>query len=511
MLPVPTAQPDAERAARRILAAVVLIQLVLFALVVRGPIRELFAPGGSTAPHAIGPVIGEIDTHGYYAWLRSPLFDGDWDFTNEYDIYQSQRPAGEAPNYKTPTGRAPNHWSVGPALVWSVAVVPVHFVLKAVGAEGEEPRGYSNPYQLAVGAVTFALSLLTLLCAYRIAAAFAPPVAAATAAGMVVLGTSIVGYGTIALGMAHGPATAALAAYACVWVRTFGSTRLARWCAVGLLLGAACLMRWQLAVFAVLPALEAVWLARENRQWVRPLALLSCAALASVIAFTPQMVAWTVIYGRPVLNPHPTEAEWLAPSFWRVLWSPDRGLFYWTPVALFGAIGLFAASRPGRGGAPQARILLVAVAIQIYVITALVDRGVCLGHSFGFRFLTEACVVLVVGLAVLFRAVSPRWGGFVAGACGAAVCWNLFLLGVYDRCVLGAEDGPAALMNAVFRYIIRRPFDATLWPVFSVVLAFQIRRGFRASEPAPVEAVNNSDSDGFLGRFLRRFGRSQTH
>jgi hypothetical protein len=272
---------------------------------------------------------------------------------------------------------------------------------------------------------------------------------------------------------------------------------------VGLLLGVACLMRWQLATFALLPGLELVRLVRENwRRPLRPVALGVCAAGGAVIGFVPQMIAWCVVYGQPLVNPHPTVAAWLAPSFGRVLFSVDRGLFYWTPVALFGALGLLAAVRPGRGDA-RLRFLLVAVVVQVYALAALADRGVCLGSSFGFRLLTETVVVLVVGLAVLFRSVTPRWAASVAVTCGIAVGWNLILLSVYCHSVPGSEAGPASLISAAVRYISRRPLEAALWCAVATVLAVQLRRGFGSSENGSEPALRAPLR--VLGRLLRRF------
>ena len=175
------AQPAADRAARRILAVVVLIQICLFVSATRSQFRETVSPGGFTRPQILGATVGGIDCHGYYGWLRSLLIDGDWDFANEYLFYQAHWPGSDGPLPRTPTGRTANQWSVGPAVAWSVAVVPVHYALTAAGVESQEPRGYSPPYQLAVGAVTLALSVATLLFAYRIARTFAPPVASAVA------------------------------------------------------------------------------------------------------------------------------------------------------------------------------------------------------------------------------------------------------------------------------------------------------------------------------------------
>src|SRR5207247_2147611 len=90
---------------------------------------------------------------GYYAWLRSLLIDHDWDFDNEFDEHNPHHYYVPPSSYRTPLGRRANQWSIGPACLWAVTVVPGHFLLKATeGASGSwAADGYSLPYQLFVG------------------------------------------------------------------------------------------------------------------------------------------------------------------------------------------------------------------------------------------------------------------------------------------------------------------------------------------------------------------------
>src|SRR5437879_5226457 len=68
---------------RCVLAVVVLFEVYLFA----GFHRERWH---ALQAHVVPPRHGEglvirCDGHGYYAWLRSLLVDGDWSFDNEFD------------------------------------------------------------------------------------------------------------------------------------------------------------------------------------------------------------------------------------------------------------------------------------------------------------------------------------------------------------------------------------------------------------------------------------------
>jgi hypothetical protein len=403
---------------------------------------------------ALGP-----DWAGYYAWLRSPLIDHDFHFDNEFAPTFALLPAMARDKAfpVTPTGHRGNPWPVGPALAWAPAVIVVHKAIRRLGRHSLWPaEGYSPPYQLAVGGTTLALALLTLVFTYRIARRVARPTAAAAAAGLITLATPVVAYGAVEVSLAHGPATAALTLFVFVWLKTFGSTRTLRWAGLGGLLGLACLMRWQLVTFAMLPTLEAIWLAIRADNWWAAVGVgtrLAVAGLASVIAFIPQLVAKQIVYGHPLGGLHETAQNWLTPSIWAVLGSTDRSLFSWTPITLPALAGLVYAALRTRHLAVA--LLTAAAAVHIYTVSALLGNQVFLGRSFGFRFLTETCALMAPGIAVLFDRAGPRTIRWLAVTGGLLVAWNLLLLGVFRHEVGGAEGGdPLAVLALVRKYFM---------------------------------------------------------
>jgi hypothetical protein len=135
-------------AARLILALVVLAELALFAAVryvwwqARAPERPLTLTGEGFAVRG--------DGLGYYAWLRSLLIDGDWDFANEFDEHNAL--GDDVRIGLTELGRRENPFSVGPACAWSLGVVPVHLFLEYHRDLPWPADGYSLPYQLASAA-----------------------------------------------------------------------------------------------------------------------------------------------------------------------------------------------------------------------------------------------------------------------------------------------------------------------------------------------------------------------
>lgn len=495
-----------NRRARLILVVAALAYVALFWVNTSGRVRCRAAVKTEELCQNGAGVVVWNDGHGYYAWLRSALIDGDLHFENEFtDLNPWGRqyfPRGMG----TPTGHYPNFWSVGPACAWALPVLACHGAV-ASGAAGAWPAdGYSLPYQLTVAGTTLALGLGTLVLLFGICRHFAEPVTAACAAACVGLGTTLVYYATVEPSMGHGPAAACFALFCWYWLRGFGETSARRWFVLGLLLGVSALMRWQLASYALLPAGEWLWLLRRDRAdrptAPRAAALVALALAGGLLGLAPQLAAWKVVYGGWFAQPIGLERNWLAPDLWNVLCSTDRSFFYWTPITLLSALGLVLALRRS-GQRPQLALLLVGFAVQVYALAAIrggANVGVCLGAAFGHRTLTESCVVLAPGLALLLGA--RRW---VLPLALALVGWNLLLIGAYRFWVLPAEGGgtPVELWAAVTGYAHRRATDALLLAILPVLALALLGRSVPA-DAAPERRPRPAVLARIRARLLRR-------
>ena len=436
------------------------------------------------------------DGLGYYAWLRSLLIDGDWSFDNEFDEHNPLHEGAPRAGAVTPIGRRANRWSVGPACVWAVTVVPGHLVVKGLQRFGFPwaADGYTLPYQLLVGWTSLLVSLGGLVLVYRICRHWARPVPAALAAALLTLGSTIVYYNSVEVSMAHGLGTAALAALVWYWLESYGSERAVRWLLVGALVGAVVLIRWQLATFALLPAGEALlacWAAcraRAPRALWRPLLLLTLAGLAAAAAFTPQLVAWHCVYGHWLQPPLRLAHHWLYPRLWEVLGSENRSLFYWTPITLLACVGYFWALRPGRGpagaaGAPLA-LLAVSFVVQVYALASIRGVGVFLGSAYGFRQLTEALVVLAPGLALLLDRAGPRLYAWLCVVGCVLVVWNLLLICEYRYLLIPVNTGAplGRLLGSLPHLVHGKPFILVAQLAVPLLLWALLRRrdGFAA-------------------------------
>jgi hypothetical protein len=442
------------------LAVAVLFELCLCAGYFHERWHKSLVPLGRPQALTGAGLVIRSDGLGYYAWLRSLLLDGDWSFDNEFDEHNVIGDFVPPPDERTPLGRRPNPWSVGPACVWALTVVPGHGLLRAWPGPLPWPAdGYALPYQLIVGGTTLLASFLGLGFLYGLCRHDAGPAAAALAATLLTLGTSLVYYNAVEPSMGHGVGTAAVAGLAWYWRRTYGSARPGRWLLLGVLVGFVAAVRWQLATLAVLPVGEALlglpFRDRRAHSGAFGLPLNGALAVAgAVLGFSPQLLAWRCVYGDWFVAPMAVAHNWLRPAVGHVLFSADRGLFVWTPLALVALLGGLTGLRRAD---PAARLLLFAFAVQVYALASVFGTGVYLGVAFGFRQLTESLVLLAPGLAVLLQR-APRWVG-VAGC--LLVLWNLLLLAQFRYGLIPADAGAdlLTLLANVGHLLRRRPLS----------------------------------------------------
>jgi hypothetical protein len=461
-----TDEPGSRRTALAILAVTVATQTGFFALQVTARCR--FALTNPPPPPAVigeGAVI-RGDGLGYYAWLRSLLFDRDWSFDNEFDDFNATGSGVPPKGTRTVRGLRPNQWSVGPACVWAVMVVPAHAVLPL------GPTGYELPYQVLVGVTSLLATVVGTGFLYGICRVFARPDRAALATAFMTLGTSVVYYGSVDGGMAHGPATAALAGFVWYWLRTLNSPRPGRWFLLGVLLGVVALMRWQLATFGVLPVGEAL-LSVRRATWRRTCGRLMLLGAGAGVGFVPQLIAWRLVFGQWLVAPVTITHHWSRPDFWAVLFTTNRGLIYWTPITALACVG-FAV---GRGRAPLA-MLGLAFMTQVYALASIRGTYVDLGASFGYRYLTEACVVLAPGLALLLERAPRQWYRRLAVVGCGLVGWNLLLIDQYRHFIVPPEAGgtPGELLAGLWQLTHRRPLEMIACLAVAVMLTWLVLR-----------------------------------
>ena len=367
------------------------------------------------------------DAGSYFVYLRSATFDRDLDFRNDWEGLERPLPA------LMPDGRPLNTQSVGPALAWSPFFAAAHGYVRWEHARGRAryaPDGFAPPYRraAALGTPAYVLASLVLL-GGTLARRFGRRIGWVALAAAV-LATPVVYYTVVVPSMAHGLTFAACAAllWACVRAEEAPSAR--RWLAVGLLLGLAALVRWQSAVWALFVGVLAI---RELRRRRVRAGWLASAALLSVVALLPQLLAWQALYGRFFTVPQgPGYMDWSAPHLVDVLLSADHGLFAWSPIAWLGLAGLLVGWRRDTWLHTGALLTFAATA---WVNGSVTDWDWAAGDAFGARRFDLVVPLLAWGLATLIRVARPALARAPllapAALLAALVAWNVGLVSLF--------------------------------------------------------------------------------
>ena len=371
----------------------------------------------------------------YYAYLRSIAFDHDVNFNNDYRLLG----IGDKTYLfnATPTGYAHSAWTIGPAFAWAPFFGAGDVVARVLRREGVDVAidGTSYPYRQAICIAGLVYGLLGCWFCYRITRRlFAIPVAAAATA-LVTAGSFIIWYFVKEPTMTHSLAMASVAGFVWLWLATRERRTVSQWAWLGVLAGFMALIRWQSALFAVLPAFDAARaLARAIRAGDRPAAVhvVGCGLLfmaAGIAAFAPQMLAWKSIYGTYVArSPVGPQIRWLAPQLTDILWSARNGLLSTSPVLYLAAIGLvaFAFAEPAIG-VPS----IVAIALMVYFNAAIQDWWG--SAAFGARRFDGTLPLFAIGLAAFLDGAASLVRRHATAAVTAALSllalWNLGLVG----------------------------------------------------------------------------------
>jgi hypothetical protein len=350
------------------------------------------------------------DSVPYFIYLRSAVFDCDIHFANEWEAFN----VGSKP--LTATGRPANLHSVGPAILWSPFFLLAHaYVLaaRALGWGRFAASGYSAPYLLSTALGTATVVVVSSFFLWRACVERFGRDAGALAVLGTILTSTIPYYVFVAPAMAHGAVFAAGAAFLVLWMNAEKQPSLAGWLRLAVLLGIISLLRWQAVVLGLMfiPLVIDAWRRRLLRWWW-PMA----AAGVALLVFSPQLLAWQVLFGHPFAAPSQQHGmSWSSPHFIKVLISADRGLFTWSPMMFVACLGWLPLLRTWKSMAWSAW--------GVFFATAWINGGVAMWWG---------APLWALGLAALLQAASRVLARRPLLAPAAALlfffAWNLGLM-----------------------------------------------------------------------------------
>jgi hypothetical protein len=408
------------------------------------------------------------DGYMYFVYVRSLVKDGDIDFTNEYTHYgQIEREDLRVP---TVTGLRRSVFSIGSGIMW----IPFFLVGEAV-ARGQEAlglsadlSGYGPTHVNAVALGTFAYGLAAVLLVHALLRRhFRPGVALASA---VLLWTATFLHWYMVHQPAMAPPISAFATALVLWLWDRHRDRLspAALAAVGLALGLAMSIRWQNAIFGVLPAFDLVRAAVRKERPPRLAAAAAALLLGTIAGALPQMFAWHALYDVWILThaPHGTDFVRLErPFLLETLFSSRHGLLSWTPVLWGGFLGLVPLVR----WRPALGLPLVAPILLMTYLNACSGDWWAGGAFSNRRFdglLPALACALAASIEVLRAWVRRRPRAVVALAVLPCLAWNGTMAVLAHRGALPASDTVAfpRLVGGAARVVADVAGSPPTWP-----------------------------------------------
>ncbi len=380
----------------------------------------------------------------------------------------------------TPSGLRVNFGTIGSAILWAPFYAIGDLTARMLHAFGRDVAvdGFSQPYIVAVTYASafygFLAIVLSAGVARRVTDYGLGPALIAWA------GTPLLFYMYAAPPYSHACSAFAVALFVTLWIHVRRD-----WSARGLAgLGASAalmaMVREQDLFFVVGPMLDFALTANANRP---AFSRMTKAAIVGTAVFAmcmlPQLIAYQALNGQPSPSKLVSrKMTWTAPHALQVLFSPEHGFFFWTPLAIAAIAGLAVLAARGLADKPDSRRIgicaLAMVAVQVYV-SGSVESWTVAG-AFGQRRFVALTVLLVVGVATVWRVrgTGVRTGALRAGAGGCR--GNLVERG-NDGAVRCGTHGPSTAAAGTQR--LRRLRDAaadraadclSLYPASGLVL-----------------------------------------
>lgn len=415
------------------------------------------------------------DGVGYYAFARALLiehrlnFEKDWLAANmSFRMGKIDAEGHILPDAYTPTGHLDNHFSIGPAILWSPFLVAAHVGVIAYDTIGGNVAadGYSRPYILAMALGTVVYGFLALWISFRLARKYLPERWAFLATVGIWFASSLPVYMYFNPSWSHAHAAFVVALFIWYWDGTREERSGTQWFYLGAIGGLMLDVYYVNIVPLLLPLFESLsvyWgaLRRAGSEKVAGLFGKNTVFAAGVLAaFFPTLLTKKIIYGSYLKSGYEHLFAWTPGALLKVCVSADHGLFSWTPILLLAVVGLFLFQRYD---GTLAVYMIAVFGTFLYIVGCYVNWDGL--SSFGNRFFISLTAVFVMGLAAFFgslthvfkenRTYTVAWGGT-----GLLIVWNLGLIFQWGTHLIPAR-GPISWPEAAYNQFAVVPVQAS--------------------------------------------------
>ncbi|HEY1909543.1 MAG TPA: hypothetical protein VGG73_01360 [Vicinamibacterales bacterium] len=377
-------------------------------------VRHFVAAAALLAAAAYISVYGRLDSlqqirsdgYSYYVYLPSAFLYHDLTLEKlKDDWYGGLYPEFTGIRRWPVTGRLMNLHPIGTA----VLIAPFFFVADFLSRWSNLPRdGFSLYYQHGAAIAGLVYFLFGLAIVRRmLQTQFSDGVVLATLICLT-WGTNLFHYGVFDSVFSHAYAFFLVSLF--VWQVEEWWDRPTRWrsLAIGAIAGLNFLVRHTNAIFVLVLPLYGILHWRDVSARFRQLTIrwrmLTAAAVAGLVVALPQLALYKWITGRWFVSAYDTHDmgfDFGAPHLVAVLFSTQKGLFFWSPILVLSVVGVFLAR-----GRTRALILpaVVLFALQTYLIASWAVWQ--FGASFGHRGFTDGFALAAPFIAATFEWVS---------------------------------------------------------------------------------------------------------
>jgi hypothetical protein len=416
------------------------------------------------------------DGVGYYAYARAPLIEHNLDFTHDYQsANESFREAHCEENgqpkaeFRTRTGHLDNHFTVGPAMLWSPFLLLAQAGVLLARALGSSVAadGFSAPYRYAMAFSTALYGFFGLLLSFRLACRYLRPVWSFLATITIWWASSLPVYLYFNPSWSHAHSAFMVALFLFYWDSTRESRTLLQWLLLGFIIGLMLNVYYPNLMVVSILLLEAFGQYAQAFRSGTAASPTSTQLLARHLLFglvvclvlLPTFISRWIVYGGPFETGYYSLRDflWSSPVFLQVLFSSNHGLFSWTPLLAIACLGLIlAARRIPRIGVP---LLVASVAFYLFIAFYPDWAGI---SSYGNRFFISLTPMFIFGLAMVVERFAASFASSriaVLASSGVLACfvlWNLGLIYQWGTHLVPAR-GPISFRQAAYNQFIVVP------------------------------------------------------
>lgn len=345
----------------------------------------------------------------FYAYIRSPIIDNDLDFFNDLrNVKWFNRSLELGIDVSTPTGLAINLHTLGNSLLNA----PFFLVAHAISIAGNYPTdGFSILYTGAfnMGSVIYSFFGSAILFHVFTKYLSFKKVDSFLAVLSISIATPLLVYSFYVPSFSHAHNFFAVSLFLLIWIKYRDQNNLKYWIFMGSCAGLIMMIRLVDVVFVILPIIDLILFKRDKiKNIFKKISHIGIYIVFVILAFSPMMYVWTILYGEPIPSPLPVDQafeqggldrtfmNWTNPFVLEFLFSEHRGLFLWSPIFLLAIAGYYFLYKKHKQLSIMAMIMTV---IVFYIHSAPFDWEA--GGAFGQRRVADISPFLAIGLVAL--------------------------------------------------------------------------------------------------------------